>query len=112
MRQALRELSRDAWVIPIAAAAAIAYAVVRFVQDIVAVLVDLATPSPLARQATSDSILGFDNLFDQPFIVRVGDRLILLQPLLNSLVVLISIVVIAGVALRTSNRAVPVELDT
>jgi hypothetical protein len=111
VRAALRELVRDAWVVPIAAAAALAYATVVFVQNLVHVVTDLAVQSTYAAQVNDDSILGLDNLFREPMMLRVGSRVLFMQPLLESALVLLFVVVASALALRWTSRDAPVELD-
>ena len=111
MRVALRELLRDAWILPIAAAAAIAYAAVTFLRELVDVIVDLIVRSNNAAAYASQSSLGFRNLFQEPMLIKIGDRIIYLQPLLESLLVLLLVVAGSALALRRTTRDAPVELD-
>jgi hypothetical protein len=110
MRNALRELVRDAWVLPIAAAAAIAYAVVAFLLNLVDVLFDVIVQSQAAQQL-SQSEPAFARLFDEPMRVRIGDRVIYLQALLESFVVMLIVLAAAALALRWTTRERPIDLD-
>jgi hypothetical protein len=95
-------------VLPIAAAAAIAYAAVRFLQHVIDVVFDLIVQSQYAKQITQTG----GGLFSrEPMSVQIGDRVIFLQPLLESLIVLIAVLAAAALALRWTTRERPVELD-
>ena len=110
MKAALRELLGDAWVLPIAAAAAIAYSAVVFLQNLVGVLFDLIVRSQTAAAISQSQLIG-GRLFDEPMMVRIGDRVIFLQPLLESLIVLIAVLATAALALRWTTRERPVDLN-
>lgn len=110
MRNALRELLTDAWVLPIAAAAAIAYSAVVFLQNLVAVVLDLIVRSQTANTISQSESFG-TRLFDEPMMVRIGDRVIFLQPLFESLVILLAVVTVAAMALRWTTRERPVDLN-
>ena len=110
MKAALRDLLGDAWVLPIAAAAAIAYSAVVFLQNLISVLLDLIVRSQTATAISQSESFGA-RLFDEPMMIRFGGRIIFLQPLLESLILLTAVLATAALALRWTTRERPVDLD-
>jgi len=110
MKAAFRDLLGDAWVLPIAAAAAIAYSAVVFLQNLIGVLLDLIVRSQTATAISHSESIGAQ-FFDEPMMVRIGERVIFLQPLLESLFLLIAVLATAALALRWTTRERPVDLD-
>ena len=98
VREALRSLSRNGWVLGIAGAAAIALAATDALRELVRACVSLID------QPEYPAGLGF---YTAPFTFRIGNRLIQLEPVLVSALTFLLVVVLVALVLsrRSDERA-------
>ena len=95
MIAALKGLAQESWVIGIACAAALAYAVITFTESLIRiplVIVD-GTPAP-SRSAGSDIP---EEFFDFPYTSVINGKLVSFEPLIQHSILLV--LVVAGVAI-------------
>ena len=93
---ALWTLARDGWVVGIAAAAALAYAVVSFVENFVGFVLNLFA----GQQVLGGPLIG--GVFDPPYSFVLGGHYVFYEPLLRSAILLPLVVVAAALALHAT----------
>ena len=107
MVAALRTLARDGWVIGIAAAAALAYATVKFLEAAIAVVLSIIDGVPWPEETTSgtiDDLLDeqFNQQFDVPWAVELNGHFVYLEPLVRAAILFLIVVPLAAAALHAT----------
>ena len=102
MRAALRTLARDGWVVGIAAAAALAYATVQFLEALISVGLSIIDGYPWPQEGTE----GVENLFssqiDLPWSAAINGHLVYFEPLVNSTILFLLVAPLAAAALHAT----------
>jgi hypothetical protein len=96
VRDALRALGRDSWVLGIAGAAAIALAATDALRELVRLVLSVVDQPELPADP--------DSFYIAPFTFRIGDRVLQLEPFLVSGLTLLLVVVLAAVVLSRAPR--------
>jgi hypothetical protein len=100
---ALRTLARDGWVVGIAAAAALAYATINVLDELLALAFAVVDGTPAAGlDGGGDDLGGFGLRDFYAYDVVINGHLILLEPLLRAVALFAVVLVASAVALHAT----------
>jgi hypothetical protein len=101
IRAALRSLTRDGWAIGIAAAAALAYAIVTFVENLVGFALALIDGYPVIPATADDAFAGF---YDPPYTFVLAGHYVPYEGLARATLMLALVVIVAAIALYATRN--------
>jgi hypothetical protein len=107
LRSALGELARDGWVVGIAAAAALAYGAVTFVEAFAGFLLNLVD----GQEVLPPELVGpgLEDVYDPPYSFELFGHYVLYEPLLRATLLLLVVVAVAAVALHATRTPAEAE---